>query len=421
MATYENVQFIGYAIPTIPLTINEIGDPSSACFVQGQYVGIDPQAADIRARIALVLKALRQTVESGAVDPSPSTLKIFVIPEFSFRGTRGAYDDDPPAVDSFTDFRRQFAQRVSGRAYENWLFVVGTIVNTAGRGKSADLDLKARIREDLAVALANLWQYSSKHNDPALASFVMKTLNAYTRYCHNHPVYEVTDKSFVVAGGRPDARYPEGLSIEKKFVSNEDFVLNLHSNAFAEEEVGYPPIDEHYGENKRRAFDPLSIFTIKGIKFGLEVCLDHLAGRLRRSRILPNEHVQIHLVPSCGMQIAQASIVAGAGGLVFNCDGQYGAPMPGSRPGRAHSIWTAAASHKAHTQLTQVVTPCSGKNPSRNNAVLRKPRARVFTAPIRNPTASLLYAYGAGEVHVYTPLRVPPPVARSRTTPTRRH
>ncbi len=193
MARYTHVQFIGYAIPTIPLSVAEIGDPNTPCFVEGRYVGIDPAAADIKARIELAMTALQQTRKSGAVDRSASTLKIFVMPEFSFRGTRGAYD-----AEDFTLFRRQFAKRVGIKTYENWLFVVGTIVNTAGdyvRGRDPKRDLKARVRENLAIALADVWQYASAHHDAALATFAMNTLKAYNEYCHAHPIYEVTDKA----------------------------------------------------------------------------------------------------------------------------------------------------------------------------------------------------------------------------------
>jgi len=408
MGPYKRVQFVGYAIPSIPYTIADIGDGPG--FIEGRYTGIDPAAADIEARIGLVMRTVRKTMACGAVDDSPSTLKIFVTPEFLFRGTRGAYPNRPPELDYFSEFRRRFAKRVARPEYEDWLFVVGTIVNTVGYVKGDDprLDLEARVREELAVAIADVWQYANTHHDVRLASFITCVLHLYTSYCHDHPTYQVTDKCYVVAGGAPDADYPEGLSIEKKFMSNEDFILNLQTNAYSEEQVGYPPINEHAGENKTEAFDPLSIFTIKGIKFGLEVCLDHLAGRLRRNRLPQTELVQIHLVPSCGVQVVQQSVIACSGGLIFNCDGEYSQLMLMAPPGAARSIWTGAASQRAHTQLTQVVAPCGPVN-QKKDAELRKPRAKVHTLSIRDRAASKLFAYGAGEVHIYTPLAVPPP------------
>lgn len=408
MSDYARVQFIGYAIPSIPLSVADIGDPNSPTFMEGRYVGIDPDPADIDARIDLVMKAVRQTVKSGAVERSASTLKIFVLPEFVFRGKNGAYE-----AAEFTYFRTQFAKRVATRLYKDWLFVTGSIVNTAQnyvRGKNRKTDLKARVRENLAMALADAWQFANHYNDKKLASFITTTMDAYSTYCHVDPVYEVLDRSYVVAGGPRDARYPEGLSVQKKFESNEDFILNLHSNAFSEDDTGYPPIDESHGENKRTAFDDLCIFTIKGIKFAVEVCLDHYKARLRRERKSPGEHVQIHIIPSCGMQIEAPAVIACTGGLVFNCDGQYAVPDPGSTPGIGQAVWTRTRSNRAHSQLAQVVKACEGKDPTCDAAVLARPAAKVKKITIADRSAAKLFAYGAGEVHVYTPLAVPPPV-----------
>lgn len=415
MSTYENVQFIGYAISTIPRSIEDIGDPNSPGFVEGRYVGIEPPAADIEARIDLTMAAVEQTIKSGAVDASPSTLKIFLMPEFAFRGKNGAYSDSA-TVDYFTMFRTEFAKRAADTAYEGWLFVFGTVVNTLGdyrRGASPEVDRKARVREDLAIALANTWMYASEHADPRMATFTTKALDLFTQYCHSDPVYEIADRSFVVAGGVPDPNYPQGLSIEKKFVSNEDFVLNYYKNAFTEEACAYPQISEAEGEDKKSAFDVYSIFTIKGIKFGVEVCLDHYKARLRTNRVPDTEVVQIHLVPSCGMQIMQPSIVACAGGLVFNCDGQYDGLSDTSQPNSSNSVWTGTVTQKSHTQLTRVMKPCSTNDPSTNMAVLVKPLASVTVVPVKgkDAEAAQLFAYGAGEVHVYTSLPVPPPIS----------
>jgi hypothetical protein len=213
----------------------------------------------------------------------------------------------------------------------------------------------------------------------------------------------------VVAGGSPDPTYPQGLSVEKKFISNEDFVLNLSRNTFAEEDVGYPDIDEKDGEDKQTAFDDLSIFTIGGIKFGIEVCIDHAYSRLRRNRRPDTELIQIQLVPSCGMQIKQGSIIAGKNGLVFNCDGQYDNLGASSQPNATDSVWTPTESHRAHTQLTAVVTPCIGEKPGIHDAVVTSPSVTVKQLMIKDSTASQLFAYGPGEVHVYSPLPVPPP------------
>lgn len=405
MTTYTDVQFIGYALPTTPSITAQIGFPS---FVEGQYIGIDPPCADIDARIGMMMHALGQTIASGAVDASPSTLKIFVMPEFTLRGPLGAYDNDPPAVDYFTYFRTQLAKCVADPVWDGWLFVAGTIVETVGyvRGRDPALDREALQREQVAVALAAAWASANANAGcAAAANYVFTAMNTFAEFCNDHPLYKVTDTCYVLAGGPPDADYPEGLSVQKEFLSSEDFVLNFCGKGFTEESCAYPPVPEGHGEDKRTPWDPYSIFTIKGIRFGVEICLDHYNARLRTYRKPDSELVQIQLVPSCGMQIQQPSIIAGAGGLVFNCDGQYSG---GGAP--AATLWNGC--NGGHTQLTQVTTPCSAGPPATDavDAGLTTPPVQTVTAVyIDAPAASMLYAYGPGEAFVYSPVPVPPP------------
>lgn len=405
MASYKDVQFIGYALTTTPEVTTELGFPS---FVEGQYTGIEPPRDDIDKRVEMIMNAVQQTVKSGAVDSSPSTLKIFMLPEFTLRGPRGAYDNHPPAIDYFTYFRTELAKCVAGAEWQGWLFVVGTFVETVGyvRGNDPELDHKAVQREKVAVALAEAWSLAG--NCTAAAGKVQTAMNAFADYCRHAPLYEVTDRCYVVAGGPPGPNYPHGLSVQKKFLSNEDFVLNLYGKVVTEDQCAYPVIPEVHGEDKLEAFDDYSIFTIGGIKFGLEICLDHYNARLRTNRQPASELVQIQLIPSCGMAIQQPSVIAGPGGLVFNCDGQYGGltTVEGT-------LWSSSTVSGAHAQLTQVTTPCADDSPAANavNASLAEPPASpVTTVPIDAPATPKLYAYGPGEVLIFSPLPVPPPV-----------
>ena len=63
-----------------------------------------------------------------------------------------------------------------------------------------------------------------------------------------------------------------------------------------------------------------SLFTVDGVEFGVDVCLDHAQSRLKNS----GETVHIHLIPSCGMSIIDANIAIKSNGFVFNVDGQGG-------------------------------------------------------------------------------------------------
>jgi hypothetical protein len=70
-----------------------------------------------------------------------------------------------------------------------------------------------------------------------------------------------------------------------------------------------------------------SVFTIDGITFGLEVCLDHAYSRLHKFYNSPqlkdgDPAVQVHLIPSWGMSIGHGAICCLNNGLVFNVDGE---------------------------------------------------------------------------------------------------
>lgn len=68
-----------------------------------------------------------------------------------------------------------------------------------------------------------------------------------------------------------------------------------------------------------------SVFTMDGITFGLEVCLDHLCERLTNfytnHAASGDPKVQIQLIPSWGMSIKKPSICCVDDGIVFNVDG----------------------------------------------------------------------------------------------------
>jgi hypothetical protein len=47
--------------------------------------------------------------------------------------------------------------------------------------------------------------------------------------------------------------------------------------------VAYPAIDESDGDVKKSALDSKCLFTMDGISFAVEICLDHRRARLRQS------------------------------------------------------------------------------------------------------------------------------------------
>lgn len=67
-----------------------------------------------------------------------------------------------------------------------------------------------------------------------------------------------------------------------------------------------------------------SMFLMDNIMFGLEVCLDHAASRLRDSPPgRGRSFAQIQLIPSAGMRINDVAVATATGGLIFNVDSRH--------------------------------------------------------------------------------------------------
>ncbi|MCA9651955.1 MAG: carboxypeptidase regulatory-like domain-containing protein [Myxococcales bacterium] len=88
-----------------------------------------------------------------------------------------------------------------------------------------------------------------------------------------------------------------------------------------------------------------SVFTMHGITFGLEVCLDHSQRRLAEyydeHAIAGEPEVQVHLIPSCGMSIENPCCVDD--GLVFNVDAGHQMAWCYGEPDALEPKWQDAA------------------------------------------------------------------------------
>ncbi|MBX9603471.1 MAG: hypothetical protein K2X35_20865 [Bryobacteraceae bacterium] len=99
-----------------------------------------------------------------------------------------------------------------------------------------------------------------------------------------------------------------------------------------------------------------SLFLMDGITFGLEVCKDHSENKLYKFYQHPNSkgspELQIHLIPSWGMEINMGAIAGAPGVLVFNVDGPAG-----SAAGKMTATGAACPHHPAVTSPTPSACP----------------------------------------------------------------
>ena len=414
--------FSAYVVPTIPLIDKEVGDPDGPGYVGGQYVGMDDPLVDITARFQLVASAVNQLYGMAAeTRDDPSILHVFTIPEFFFRGKQGAYSTSQKLKEQGQDALQLQASKLlreladQPKFSRNWLFVLGTVLESdLDATASLEIKKKAKQRDNLVNAIVQAY-HDTGDSDPVYQDFIFRLLTQTTEFAQQHPLAVIKNRCMIY---KPNSQeYPHGLSVDKRFISHEDFVISYYApTAYSEMSVAYPTIEDDESEIKQSAFDGKSIFTIDGITFAVEICLDHRRQRLFKVRQQDEQsakaNIDVQLVISCGMQLQQPSIVARKGASVFNCDGQYSKRSAGAFPDDTASIWTPSKDGKGHTQFT-VVKEAAGSGNVTNQATLERPNnVTVETASLvidKDCTLDLtqIEAYGAGEVHLYSKFPLP--------------
>jgi hypothetical protein len=91
----------------------------------GVYPGLTDIEADLDGRLAVMNRALEVSLDAPDLDESNSTLKIFLAPEFFFRGPMGAYSAEDPALLELGDKLRSM---VADTRWRDWVFVFGSVI-----------------------------------------------------------------------------------------------------------------------------------------------------------------------------------------------------------------------------------------------------------------------------------------------------
>ncbi len=285
--TYKDVQFIAYELNTAPANAKFI----DGRLVGGTYLGLaDNLQEDITERCQLMLDAATAAFKNKKTSTDPTVLKIFMVPEFAFRGPAGAYSMDQVQM-VINTLQTYFI----GEQWANWTFVFGTIVG------------------------------QSKIDNEALDSLLSQTYNEAA-----NGFYEVYNVALLQSGGYTDVTDAEkgANEVMKENMSGIDFMVKPTSGMDWRRVDHLPPLNppglgqEHQIIN----YDGLGIFQNNGITFGVEICLDHLTGRLSASPANEGQPlVQVQLVPSCGASIQADAVVAEDKGYIFNVDGNVNA------------------------------------------------------------------------------------------------
>lgn len=339
---YTNVQFIGYVLDTLPQTNP---DGSETC------LGLGDPSLDTEARCGLMLRAM-QTAAEALAQTSPSaakgeTLKVFMAPEYFFRGPTGAYQmDDVRCV--VASLQRMVAEA----QWVDWVFVFGTVVGAPAIASTAQ------------TSDTNPLAYAEAYNYVLVQQGGVATQG-------DAGVGAVTKALMSGVAAIASAAHPGGVLVGDAL-------------------QGAVLVAGGWGRDPRSvAYDRAGVFELAGMTWGLEVG-PHPRQKepaSQRSPQLPGDKlIQLQVVPSCGTGIQASSIIAQDGGFVFNCDG---------------------AGAASRSMLVQNVPPVAAQPMLSSTPVSGAPIALTGTSPVLDVAISALYAGGPGVVNVYAVQPVP--------------
>lgn len=428
--SYDKIRFIGYAIPTTPARLVAIGDPRGSGMVAGTYLGLDDFEADIHARMAVMKTAIDTALSALAGADDDSVLNVFVAPEFFWHGDLGPYVHAPGDTDPADRILALLREQLPAEEYPHFLFVLGTVITAQVADiQSVFAASSTVVRNDVVRALGEAWLASAG----PLTAVTMDALVNFLRNGHAYPAVEVRNRSLVISSMPVESVLTDepvtALTTEKYFDSNEDFLLwdVTGKPVITEQMTAYPVIDPSAGDLKTSAFDPYSIFRVPAarapVHVAVEICLDHSDHRLRKSVGRnrwpnPSDGVDLHLIPSCGMQLHPPAVAAQSGGWAFNCDGEYplGATDTAGAPQRAlidgvdgiHTDYVSEASpdYGAHTQLALMEAGPVQSDPqsvgARDAVFATPPDVSVTVIPVAaTPDLGTVFAGGLGALHIY--------------------
>mmetsp|Transcript_32859 Transcript_32859/g.60584 ORF Transcript_32859/g.60584 Transcript_32859/m.60584 type:complete len:570 (-) Transcript_32859:51-1760(-) len=333
------------------------------------YLGLEDTAEDVKTRLTIMQDAVEKAYTISSKDDS--ALKIFLAPEFFFRGVNGAFgllreeeeDEINGGCSDICQILRGLEMLVADKRFEDWLFLFGTVIAS----EVLDDDGNRVKNDDNADDDDDGFDYQFynfaplyKGFDPAKSKRIGKNFIVPKRYVSNadflSPVRDLTNRSIVM----------ELLEDKNHDHTDDQTVMNPHANGHHryDNEMWAQYKDElsSWGYNMIE----YGWFYMDGISFSVEICLDHLVQRAlmtymadvvtgsktlvpssssssstvrgRDDRVewvgLPKRMAQISLVSSAGMDVDVSSLALADGGHMFLQDGLTGNVEPHSTYGQ---------------------------------------------------------------------------------------
>ena len=345
---YRAVQYLGMNLFTAP------GTEVDGCFdfnteMDQCYLGSTTVRDDVARRMEILLEAVERVFASAHWDRSPTTLKIVLFPEFFWRGRQGAYRIKPGLENVTHATASWIFHQFAHERFKHWL-----------PSRFWDLEGLKYVKRVTSHLISTC--HSPQSPPPNMAQHV----SSCAATCHPQIVplrlivdgtvvmAQAADENYVRMSQRPEENvsyynfapiHIGGTNLTylkfKHFVSGIDFI---RARPEGSRMVPAPPRKSHefckrhplsngcvYGRLpeellRKLGFGrdielPNGLLSIGGLKIGLEICLDHAMGELCNKTLTSDEHVDVQLVVSAGMNIASGPVCTARGGPVFLADG----------------------------------------------------------------------------------------------------
>ena len=445
LGTYAGVQNANYRMVT---------GRTNYYLSTGNYVGDANVDQDIATRIDYVKTAIEQ-IRTILGPNNPNHLKVFMTPEFLFRGPNGAY-----SVDKRDEVLKRLYNLASAPYYTDWLFVFGSILSWSAPTRRAGVFNRQRVLDQYAakevyntvLLTPGGWRNYRPLRDSAWQQLAgTKLKNDYNERDFNAEMgatvgwivskrlrssvdfvwfdnfingREAANLAAVDVDSYRDIMFDKGVA-DTWDLAMSDWEIWREIRGFAQTRTVNQQKQAHddkirrqhnlltsRARNKIRDRTPswnvnrtyhryagTGVLQHEGIDIAVEICLDHIASRLSTGHKRRNGKVHLHLVPSAGASIQDNAIVAKTNGLIFNNDGA----RPEMTDGDYNTRWMAAALDQRRSIRRQ-----------RRRCILERQQPGpnigiepAQQAPIVFPNHANILAQGPGNVYVFPAQPVP--------------
>lgn len=274
-----------------------------------KYQGKLDDRQDMLARVAQMRAAIScaRGLLPANIQQDSTILKIFMAPEFFFRGRYGAYTPDVAA--EIFPLLRSGDGGTNGAVFKDWLFVLGTTISASidavtwcfTCNSNANITFQRQVVDPTKTKAScslgvghNVGEgiFGATIDNVALIQKGSETFLVAKEYTSGIDFRDEGSGGFVLLKNK-------GVRKEFGVQSTEGSVESRIASKFTDERMGG------------------GVFNFDGITFGMEICLDHITTKMTAA-----ENLQIQLIPSAGMDIRHRRTITD--GIAFNVDGVRG-------------------------------------------------------------------------------------------------